>query len=67
MPLVGSLGICTVAAVDVRSIGGGSFLPWASAWGFFYILDFEKVTSPENPGLGGNISLPLLFALLRNL
>ena len=40
---------------------------WASAWGFFYILDFEKVASPENPGLGGTFRYPTLFALLRPL
>ena len=38
MPVVGSLGICTVAAVDVRSIGGGFILPWAYGLGLLFVL-----------------------------
>ena len=56
MPVVGSLGICTVAAVDVRSIGGGFICPGLVAWGFYL---FSAPSLVPSEGLSdGVVSVP---------
>ena len=56
MPVVGSLGICTVAAVDVRSIGGGFILPWAYGLGLYLFSVPSPV--PSDGLLGEVVSVP---------